>query len=154
MIPAASDKKTPLSALDQQILSLLLENARMSLVEIGRRVSLSPPAVKRRIERLERNGTITGYTVLVDRSALGWTTEAFLEVYAEGDTSLEALRRSLAEHPEVVAAYTVAGDAEAIVHVRAADMPHLEQVIERIHTQPNVVRTRTQVVLTRLAERL
>jgi DNA-binding Lrp family transcriptional regulator len=153
MIPAASDKKTTLSDLDQRILSLLLENARMSLVEIGRRVSLSPPAVKRRIERLERNGTITGYTALVDRAALGWTTEAFLEVYAEGDTSLDALRHSLAEHPEVVGAYTVAGDAEAIVHVRAADMPHLEQVIERIHTQPNVVRTRTQVVLTKLAER-
>jgi DNA-binding Lrp family transcriptional regulator len=153
MNPAQYDKKTPLNDLDQRILSLLLENARMSLVEIGRRVSLSPPAVKRRIERLEREGTIRGYTAIVDQASLGWRTEAFLEVYAEGDTSLEALRKSLAEHPEVVGAYTVAGDAEALVHVRAADMPHLEQVIERIHTQPNVVRTRTQFVLTKLAER-
>ena len=153
MIPAHSDKKLPLSDLDQRILSLLLENGRMSFAEIGRRVALSPPAVKRRMEKLEREGTIRGYTALVDREALGWRTEAFLEVYAEGDTSLEALRHSLAEHPEVVAAYTVAGDAEALVHVRAADMPHLEQVIERIHTQPNVTRTRTQIVLTKLTER-
>ena len=151
MIPARSDNKKPLNDLDQQILALLLDNARVSFVEIGKRVSLSPPAVKRRIERMERDGTIQGYTALVDRDALGWKTEAFLEVYAEGDTSLEALRHSLAEHPEVVAAYTVAGDAEALVHVRAADMPHLEQVIERIHTQPNVTRTRTQVVLTKLS---
>ena len=153
MNPATYDKKQTITGLDQQILSLLLENARMSLVEIGRRVSLSPPAVKRRIERLEREGIIRGYTVIVDQASMGWTTEAFLEVYGEGDTSPDALRVSLAEHPEVVGAYTVAGDAEAIVHVRTADMPHLEQVIERIHGQPNVVRTRTQVVLRKLAER-
>jgi DNA-binding Lrp family transcriptional regulator len=151
--PAEARNKPPLNDLDRQILALLLENARMSLVEIGRRVALSAPAVKRRIERLERDGTIRGYTAIVDQADFGWRTEAFLEVYAEGDTSLEALRHSLAEHPEVVGAYTVAGDAEAIVHVRCADMPHLEQVIERVHTQPNVVRTRTQVVLTKLAER-
>jgi DNA-binding Lrp family transcriptional regulator len=52
-----------------------------------------------------------------------------------------------------VGAYTVAGDPEAIVHVRASDIPHLERVIERIHSQPNVVRTRTNVVLTTLVER-
>jgi DNA-binding Lrp family transcriptional regulator len=153
MNTAIHDKKTPLNDLDRQILSLLLENARLSLVEIGRRVALSPPAVKRRIERLERDGTIQGYTAKVDREALGWGTEAFLEVFCEGDTSLEGLRAALADHPEVIGAYTVAGDAEAIVHVRTADMAHLEQTIERIHAQPNVVRTRTQVVLTKLAER-
>jgi len=142
-----------LGGIDQQILSLLLENARMSLVAIGRRVSLSPPAVKRRIEKLERDGTIKGYTAVVDQAAMGWGTEAFLEIFCEGDTSLDALRRSLADHPEVVGAYTVAGDPEALVHVRTADMPHLEQVIERIHSQPNVTRTRTQVILTNLVER-
>jgi DNA-binding Lrp family transcriptional regulator len=150
---ARENNKTSFGGLDQQILSCLLENARMSLVEIGRRVSLSPPAVKRRIEKLEREGTIHGYTAIVDQAAIGWGTEAFLEVFCEGDTSLEALRRTLADHPEVVGAYTIAGDPEALLHVRTADMPHLEQVIERIHSQPNVTRTRTQVVLTNLAER-
>ncbi|HEX8744938.1 MAG TPA: Lrp/AsnC family transcriptional regulator [Thermoleophilaceae bacterium] len=150
----ASTRKNPnLDDLDRQILALLLEDARASLVEIGERVSLSAPAVKRRIDRLEREGTIRGYTALLDRAALGEATEAFLEVFCEGDTSLPTLRRTLADHPEVVGAYTVAGDPEAIVHVRAADIPHLEQVIERIHSQPNVVRTRTNVVLTTLADR-
>ncbi len=152
--PTSSRKKPNLDDLDRQILAILADDARATLVEIGERVSLSAPAVKRRIDRLEEQGTIRGYTALLDRGALGWTTEAFLEVFCEGDLSLPALHRALADHPEVVGAYTVAGDPEAIVHVRAADMPHLEQVIERIHTQPNVVRTRTQVVLTKLAERL
>ena len=153
MNPSTSRKDPNLDELDRQILALLLDNARASLVEIGERVSLSAPAVKRRIDRLERQGTIRGYTAVLDQSALGQTTEAFLEVFCEGDTSLATLRRTLADDPEVVGAYTVAGDPEAIVHVRAADIPHLERVIERIHGQPNVVRTRTNVVLTTLAER-
>lgn len=145
-------KKTNLDELDRKILACLIEDARASLVEIGARVALSPPAVKRRIDRLERDGTIRGYRAVVDQAALGWTTEAFLEVFCEGDTSLAALRRALGDHPEIVGAYTVAGDAEAIAHVRTADIPHLERTIERIHSQPNVVRTRTQIVLTRLTD--
>jgi DNA-binding Lrp family transcriptional regulator len=153
MNPANPSKNPNLDEVDRQILAILGDNARASLVEIGERVSLSAPAVKRRIDRLEEEGTIRGYTALVDRGALGWTTEAFLEVYCEGDTSLPALRRALADHPEVVGAYTIAGDPEALVHVRARDIPHLEKVIERIHSQPNVVRTRSNIVLTTLVER-
>lgn len=142
-----------MDALDRKILALLADSARLSLVEIGRRVSLSSPAVKRRIERLERNGTIRGYRAVIDDGAFGDGMEAFLEVYCAGDTSLATLRRTLGDHPEVVSAYTVAGDADAIVHLRTQDMAHLEQAIERIHSQPNVVRTKTQVVLTTLAQR-
>jgi predicted transcriptional regulator len=88
------DKKPTPDELDRKILSLLFENARMSLVEIGERVGLSAPAVKRRIERLERDGTIRGYSAVVDQQAMGWGTEAFLEVFFEGDTSLASLRIS------------------------------------------------------------
>ena len=153
MNPSNSRKNQNLDDIDRQILAILLDDARASLVEIGERVSLSAPAVKRRIDRLERDGAIRGYTALLDHGALGQTTEAFLEVFCEGDRSLATLRRTLVDHPEVVGAYTVAGDPEAIVHVRASDIPHLERVIERIHSQPNVVRTRTNVVLTTLVER-
>lgn len=125
----------------------------MSLVEIGDRVALSPPAVKRRIERLERQGIVRGYSAVVAQAALGSGTEAFLEVFCAADTSVDSLRQMTAEQPEIVGAYTVAGDAEAILHVRTADIEHLERTIERIHSQPNVVRTRTQVVLTTLVDR-
>jgi DNA-binding Lrp family transcriptional regulator len=153
MNPSNSRKNQNLDDIDRQILAILLDDARASLVDIGERVSLSAPAVKRRIDRLERDGAIRGYTAILDHAALGQTTEAFLEVFCEGDRSLATLRRTLADHPEVVGAYTVAGDPEAIVHVRASDIPHLERVIERIHSQPNVVRTRTNVVLTTMVER-
>jgi len=142
-----------MDAIDRKILSILIDRGRATLVEIGDQVGLSPPAVKRRIEHLERNGVIRGYAAIVDERAFGWRTEAFLEVFCAGDTSLPALRESLANHPEVVGAYTVAGDADALLPLRTADIAHLEQAIERIHSQPNVDRTKTQVVLTKLAER-
>lgn len=142
-----------LDPLDRKILSILAEDGRASLVEIGRRVALSAPAVKRRIERLEHTGIIRGYAAVVDQRAMGTGTEAFLEVYCEGDTSLATLRRIVGGHPEVVGAYTVAGDAEALLHVRTRDIEHLEETLERIHAEPSVVRTRTQVVLTNLLER-
>ncbi|NLE71739.1 MAG: Lrp/AsnC family transcriptional regulator, partial [Actinomycetales bacterium] len=54
---------------------------------------------------------------------------------------------------EIVSASTVTGDADAVVHVRARDMAHLEDVVERINAEPFVVRTRSSVVLTPLVRR-
>lgn len=63
-------------ALDQRIIALLTEDARASYADIGHRVGLSAPAVKRRVDRLRDSGVITGFAALVDPAALGWTTEA------------------------------------------------------------------------------
>ena len=60
---------------------------------------------------------------------------------------------AVADHPEVAAAYTVAGEASAILHVRARDTPHLEEALERIRDTPGIIRTQTQVVLSTLFER-
>jgi DNA-binding Lrp family transcriptional regulator len=63
------------------------------------------------------------------------------------------VRDAVMAHPEVEAAYTVAGAASAIVHVRAEDNQHLEQALERIRETDGVLRTQTQVVLSTLIER-
>jgi DNA-binding Lrp family transcriptional regulator len=63
------------------------------------------------------------------------------------------VRDAVAGHPEVAAAYTVAGEASAILHVRAQDTPHLEEALERIRDTPGIIRTQTQVVLSTLFER-
>jgi DNA-binding Lrp family transcriptional regulator len=63
------------------------------------------------------------------------------------------VREALVDHPEVAAAYTVAGEASAILHVRARDTAHLEEALERIRDAPGITRTQTQVVLSTLFER-
>jgi DNA-binding Lrp family transcriptional regulator len=142
-----------MDAIDQQIVALLREDARRSFQSIGSRVSLSAPAVKRRVDRLEADGVLRGYSAQVDPARFGWTTHAFVALYCEGRMAAQEVEEAVGRHPEVEAAYTVAGEASAMLHVRARDTAHLEQALERIRDAPGVIRTHTQIVLSTLFER-
>jgi DNA-binding Lrp family transcriptional regulator len=145
---AASD--AALDEIDRSLLRRLGEDGRASYARIGAEVNLSATAVKRRIDRLRARGVVRGFTVVLDPGLLGWGTEAFVEVYCRERTSPEEILASLRQFPEVVAAWTVTGDPDALVHLRAADTRHLEAVIERIRKEPGVQRSRSAVVLSRL----
>jgi len=142
-----------LDEIDRQIVAWLQKDARASFRTIGSEVGLSAPAVKRRVDRLLAEGVITGFTALTDPRALGWTTEAFVAVYCEGRTEPDRIRTAVAKHPEVIAAYTVTGDHDALLHLRVRDTAHLEDVLQRIRSEPIITQTRSLVVLTRLLER-
>ena len=139
--------------IDQQVVSCLLQDARATYNEIGKVVGLSAPAVKRRVDRLVARGAIRGFTALVDPAVLGWTTEAYVEIYCKGTVAPEALRKSLLAVPEVVGACTVSGAADALVHMLASDIKQLERAIERVRDEPNVDHTQSTIVLSRLVDR-
>jgi DNA-binding Lrp family transcriptional regulator len=139
--------------LDRRIIALLGENARLPYPAIGAEIGLSASAVKRRIDRLVADGTITAFTVTLDPAALGVTTEAFVELHCRGRTSPAELRRLALGHPAVVAAYTVTGEADAVFHLRCADNRELEQTLERIRADDAVERTTSVIVLSGLVER-
>ncbi|GGN24886.1 AsnC family transcriptional regulator [Actinoplanes lobatus] len=141
-----------MDAVDQRIIALLVADARSSYAEIGARVSLSAPAVKRRVDRLRADGVIKGFTAVIEPAAVGWTTEAFVELFCTGRTTPAQITVATRRHPEVVGAYTVSGQADALVHLRAADIGHLEQALERLRAEPFVTSTRSMVVLSRLVE--
>lgn len=140
-------------AIDQQIVSQLVADARSSYSEIGAKVGLSAPAVKRRVDKLLDTGVLRGFTAVVDPEALGWGTEAFVEVHCHGNVAPDRIARNLEPLPEVVAAYTVSGSADAIVHLRAGSIHHLETALERLRAVEIVDRTVSTVVLSRLLER-
>ena len=142
-----------MDAIDQQIVALLRQDARRSFQSIGSRVSLSAPAVKRRVDRLEAEGVIRGYSAQSDPGRFGWGTHAFVARFCEGRMAAAEVRDAVEHHPEVEAAYTVAGEASAVLRVRARDTAHLEEALERIRDHPGVTRTQTQIVLTTLFER-
>ena len=98
--------------IDRQIVALLRQDARRSFQSIGLRVSLSAPAVKRRVDRLEAAGVVRGYTAAVDPGRFGWGTHAFVELSCEGRMAAAEVREAVERHPEVEAAYTVAGRGE------------------------------------------
>jgi DNA-binding Lrp family transcriptional regulator len=142
-----------LDELDRRIVAALVEDARATYAEVGARVGLSAPAVKRRVDRLRASGAITGFSARVDPAALGWTTEAYVELYCRGRTSPADIAAAVGQHPEVIDACTVTGEADALLHIRAADVRHFERVMERIGAEPFVVRTRSVIVLSRLVNR-
>jgi DNA-binding Lrp family transcriptional regulator len=137
---------------DQRIIASLLEDARASYAEIGAKVALSAPAVKRRVDRLRSNGVIRGYTAVIDPGAVGWTTEAFVELFCTGRTSPQQIKAAARKHPAVVGAYTISGEADALVHLRAVDMSALEQALEKLRAEPFITSTRSMIVLSRLVD--
>jgi Lrp/AsnC family leucine-responsive transcriptional regulator len=137
----------PLDDIDHKILALLRENARRTLADIGEHVSLSVAAVKRRIERLERDGVIKGYTTRVDMSGLDEGIEVIMEVFCADRTSPGDIRPSFEHVEEVVSGFTVSGEPDVLLRLRVDSVSHLEQVVERLRRDPNVVRTKTMLVL-------
>jgi len=90
--------------IDRQIVALLRQDARRSFQSIGLRVSLSAPAVKRRVDRLEAAGVVRGYTASVDPGRFGWSTHAFVALSCEGRMAAAEVRAAVAGHAEVAAA--------------------------------------------------
>ncbi len=135
---------------DRQILALLVEDGRRTYDDIAGRVSLSAPAVKRRVDRLRARGALRGFTAVVDHAALGAQTEALIELFFTPGVLLDQVAETLRAHPEVVEAWSVTGEADAIARVRTRDNADLERLIMELQRGGRVQRTRSQVVLSRL----
>jgi DNA-binding Lrp family transcriptional regulator len=142
-----------LDDLDRKILEHLERDGRATLAAVGAAVGLSSSAVKRRVDRLQTTGVIVGYSAIVDPAALGDRLEAFMELYCADNVAPADLLAAVSEIPAVVAAHTVAGDADAVVRVRVEGIEELERTIERLRRDPKVMRTRTMVALSTLVER-
>lgn len=141
-----------LDELDRQIVARLAADARASFREIGAGVGLSAPAVKRRVDRLVADGVVTGFTVHLAPDAFGLRVQALVEVFCRGRTSPVQLGRLARSHPEVKAAWTVTGEADAVLLLHAEDMPALEAALERIRQHASIDHTRSSVVLSTLVD--
>jgi DNA-binding Lrp family transcriptional regulator len=136
--------------LDHKILACLAENARASFGDIGERVGLSAPAVKRRVDRLVATGVISGFTTTVNDEVLGTQTEAFVELYCRSRTNPADIREMVAGLDGIVGAYTVTGDADALLHIKTGSPAELEAVVEKVRAHQNAERTKTTIVLSKV----
>jgi Lrp/AsnC family leucine-responsive transcriptional regulator len=142
-----------LDAIDERILELLVDDGRRSASEIGRLVNLSPAAAKRRIDKLESSGVIRGYTAILDHRLLGGQLEAFSELRFAPGTQVDDIDRAVADLPELVESFTLAGDPDALIRVRVTDVEHLKQVINQVRRGTpggaTIINTKTLIVLGR-----
>jgi Lrp/AsnC family transcriptional regulator, leucine-responsive regulatory protein len=139
-----------MDAVDRQILALLVEDGRRTYDDIAARVSLSAPAVKRRIDRLRAAGALRGFTAVIDHAAMGDRTEALIELFFAPGTLLDVVADTLRAHPEVIEAWSVTGEPDAIARVRTRDNADLERLIMELQRDGLVQRTRSQVVMSPL----
>jgi DNA-binding Lrp family transcriptional regulator len=140
-------------ALDRSIVHHLLRDSRTTYGRIGSEVSLSAPAVKRRVDRLVREGAIRGFTAVLDPAVLDWDVEAYVWVYCEGAPDPDEVRAQLEDVPEVVQATTISGTADMVLRLQARDTAELERAVRRLRALPTVARTESAVVLSRLIDR-
>ncbi|CDR03561.1 Lrp/AsnC family transcriptional regulator [Streptomyces iranensis] len=143
-------QSVPFDDLDRKIVAALVANARTSFTEIGAAIGLSASAVKRRVDRMRETDVITGFTTTVRPAALGWRTEAYVEVYCDSAAPPRRLAEVVRNYPEIIAAMTVTGGADALLHVMATDVEHFEEVLERIRAEPFVRQTISYMVLSHL----
>lgn len=138
---------------NRAIIGALTANARATYAEVGASVGLTAPAVKRRIDAMLADETIAGFTTVLSPGVLGHDTEAFVEVTWAGNASKQRIKTDLERIPEVVGVWTVAGDADALVHVVATGIADVEATVERLRANPGIARTRTSIVMSRLLQR-
>ena len=125
-------RSTEGALLDETNVRLLAElqaDARLSLAELGRRVSLSSPAVAERLRRLEDEGVITGYRAEVDPRALGYTLGVLIRS-RPAPRQLAAVAQLARDTPEIVECHRVTGDDCYVMTAWVRDVTHLEEVID------------------------
>jgi Lrp/AsnC family leucine-responsive transcriptional regulator len=112
------------------LLRELQENARTSFAELGRRVSLSTPAVAERVRGLEAAGVITGFRAEVDLASVGLPMLAIVRISVVGNV-LTRITAAAQQMPEVLECHRGTGADSFTLKVAVASARHLEAVIDR-----------------------
>lgn len=129
--------------LDNKIIRLLMRNARMPVKEIAQQVNLTSPAVSSRIHRLEQEGVIGGYTVLLHQPGEAARVQALISIQTTG-AAREDFLRMIPGEPQILQCYRVTGSYNFIVKVSCASIDELEHLLTRIQKLGN---TNTQIIL-------
>jgi DNA-binding Lrp family transcriptional regulator len=144
--------KPILDKTDHALLALLRENARASTAELARRLALSRTTVQSRLERLERQRVVAGYTIVVpdELEAALVRAHVLITVAPRQSAAIEAALRKIAE---VRVLHSVSGPFDLIAIVAAQSIGELDALIDRIGALEGVERTTSAIVLSTRIER-
>lgn len=133
---------------DEALLGLLAEDARLSMAELGRRVGLSRTAALARVRRLEQEGYIRGYHADVDERAAASRYAARVGIVVR-TPDVRAYVRRLSAIPELEEAESVAGEFDLLVRFATSGAARLDEILDQVNGWRETVRTTTFVVLKR-----
>ncbi|MBB1061027.1 Lrp/AsnC family transcriptional regulator [Marilutibacter spongiae] len=141
-----------ITAADQHLLSVLRENARASTAEIARRLQLSRTTVQSRIERLERQGVIRGYTVRVHDQAERGHIRAHIMITVL-PKQMAAVVDALHAMPEVRVLHSVSGPFDLVAMGVVPSVEDMDELTDRIGAIDGVGRTTSSIILSAKFER-
>ncbi|MEM6635922.1 MAG: Lrp/AsnC family transcriptional regulator [Pseudomonadota bacterium] len=122
-----------IDTIDRKILRVLQKNGRITNAELSEVVNLSASACHRRVQRLEKEGFVRDYVALLDPKKIARPTTVFVEIRLAGQTDeiLEAFEREVARIPDVLECHLMAGTADYLLKVVAADTEDFAQIHRR-----------------------
>lgn len=139
---------TALDPIDRLILRELQADGRISNVELAERVRLSPSPCLRRVRSLEERGYIRGYMAVLDRRKVdrGMSVHVMVSLTSQRQETLEAFERAVADLPEVLECYLMAGESDYLLAVAVADLEAYQRFFrERLGEVPGVASLRSLI---------
>ncbi len=137
---------------DERILALLRKNAKQRMSQLAKKTGLPTTTVYNRIKKMEREGIISGYTVLSDYKKIGRGITAYILITFERvkgkGYSQKDLAKRLKSFEEIEEVDIVTGETDIVIKVRVGSIEELDNlIINRLRALPGVDKTRTMIVL-------
>lgn len=145
-----------LDFIDHSIINALQEDGRISNVQLAEQIGLSPSACLRRVQILEDKGIITGYAALIDAASLGRSTHIIVAITLERQSEdyLSTFEKAVADCPDVMECYLMAGDADYVLRLQARDAADYERIHkEYLSRLPGVARIQSSFALRQVVRR-
>ncbi len=132
--------------IDRKLIGLLRANARSSVASLAKTLGVARGTVQNRISKLERNGTIAGYTLRMQPNEASNRIAAITTIAVEGNT-LERALRQLRSDPAVETLHTTNGRWDIVAEVRADSLQEIDLVLNRLRQIAGVLSTETSLLL-------
>ena len=141
-----------LDELDQKIVQLLIQNARMPYADIGKQVGLSRVAVRTRVQALEKKGIIEEYTTIINPQKISGAISCYFEIETT-PVALMEVARLLEKNDTITQIYRVTGKSRLHVHAVAASNEEMEKLIyETIDRLPGVTQCSCNMIFSRIKD--
>ncbi len=141
-------KMADIDEVDKQILSILMKDAKEPYTEIAKKIHVSGGTVHVRMRKLEQLGIVTGASLSIDYSKLGYDISAFLGIYLDKSSLYDEVAENLKKIPEVVEAHYTTGLYSIFAKVICRDTAHLKEVLhDKIQKIGGIQRTETFITL-------
>jgi Lrp/AsnC family transcriptional regulator, leucine-responsive regulatory protein len=144
----------PLDRINRDLLAALSRDGRRTVRALAAAVGLSEPAVRERLDKLSRDGVITGYRAIVEPAAVGAGTAAFVAIRFSSEPGAKAaVNAALERETCVLEVHEVAGEDCYLIKVRVDTTVELADKLDRIRAIPAITHTNSTIVLRTVFER-